>query len=52
MDIESLGIIAGDLPPRVQRLVAEWAAAHQAELRDNWSRARDHQPLVAIEPLP
>jgi hypothetical protein len=52
IDIESRAIIAGRLPSRARRLVAEWAAAHQSELRDNWVRARAHQPLAAIEPLP
>lgn len=52
IDIEMTAIIAGDLPPRARRLVAEWAAAHQAELRDNWIRARNHQRLEPIEPLP
>jgi hypothetical protein len=52
IDIESLAIIAGDLPPRARRLVAEWAAAHQAELRENWARVRSHQQLEPIEPLP
>jgi Domain of unknown function (DUF4160) len=51
IDLERLVVMAGELPPRAQRLVVEWAAAHQTELRDNWARARDHQPLVAIEPL-
>ena len=51
IDIESLAVIAGELPPRARRLVAEWAAAHQVELRENWVRARAHQPLIAIEPL-
>jgi hypothetical protein len=51
IDIESLAIIAGDLPPRARRLVVEWATAHQAELRDNWARARNHQQLESIEPL-
>lgn len=52
VDIESLAVIAGALPPRAKRLVVEWAAAHQNELRDNWERARNHQPLVPVEPLP
>jgi hypothetical protein len=49
--IESLAIIAGDLPPRAKRLVIEWAAVRRAELRENWTRARHHQPLKSIEPL-
>jgi hypothetical protein len=52
IDIESLGVIVGDLPLRARRLVTEWATAHQAELRDNWVRARGHQQLESIEPLP
>jgi len=51
IDIESLATLAGGLPPRGQRLVAEWARTHQTELRKNWVRARSHQPLVPIEPL-
>ena len=51
VDIESLAVIAGELPPRAWRLVLEWAQAHQPELRTNWERARDHQPPFAIEPL-
>ena len=50
--IGSLAIIAGDLPPRARRLVIEWAAFRQADLRENWVRARSHQPLKSIEPLP
>ena len=44
-------ILGGALPPRQQRLVREWAALHRAELMDNWERARNHEPLKAIEPL-
>jgi Domain of unknown function (DUF4160) len=51
IDIESLAVLAGDLPPRAKRLVSEWARAHQVELRENWARARNHQPLEPIEPL-
>ncbi len=51
VDVESLEIIAGELPPRGRRLVAEWGHAHQAALRENWSRARENQPLLTIEPL-
>lgn len=51
VDIESLALIAGELPPRAWRLVAEWAETHQSELRENWKRAREHRPLAPIEPL-
>lgn len=44
-------IIAGGLPPRANRLVTEWALARETELRENWNRARNHQPLEPIEPL-
>jgi hypothetical protein len=52
IDIETLGIIDGWLPPRALRLVAEWGGEHRDELGENWDRARAHQRLVAIDPLP
>jgi hypothetical protein len=51
IDIEDLAIIAGALPSRAQRLVIEWAQAHQAELRDDWARACRNEPLQPIDPL-
>lgn len=51
VDLETFAILAGELPPRAGRLVSEWARAHQDELRENWRRARAHQPLQKIEPL-
>jgi hypothetical protein len=51
IDIEDLTILAGELPSRGQRLVVRWAKAHRPELRENWVRARRHQPLAPIEPL-
>lgn len=51
IDIEDLAVIAGRIPPRALRLVVEWAGAHQQELRENWERARRHQPLQKIDPL-
>ncbi len=50
--IETMEAIQGELPRRAMALVREWAAAHQDELSDNWSKARDHAPLKRIEPLP
>ena len=45
-------LIAGSLPHRAFALAAEWALLHQDELRANWERARQDQPLEPIEPLP
>jgi hypothetical protein len=50
-DFENLTVLAGRLPPRARRLVSDGAAARQTELTDNWRRAREHRPLIAIEPL-
>ena len=52
IEISTLDVIAGSLPPRALRLVREWAEAHQAELDANWQRARTDEPLERIEPLP
>jgi hypothetical protein len=43
--------LAGRLPRRLERLVRKWARIHQAELLENWERARARLPLARIEPL-
>jgi hypothetical protein len=45
-------VIAGSLPRQAQKLVAEWARLHRAELEANWERARRDQVLEPVEPLP
>lgn len=52
IDTASLRVIEGALPTRALRLVRKWARLHQAELQANWERARTHEPLTMIEPLP
>jgi Domain of unknown function (DUF4160) len=52
IDFSTLQILNGSLPPRVLRLVREWAALHSDELSDNWERAQALEPLVPIDPLP
>jgi hypothetical protein len=49
--IDSLAILAGTSRGRFGALVLEWAALHQAELRDNWDRCRQAQPPSSIAPL-
>ncbi len=52
VDIETLQVIDGWLPPRALRLIQEWGELHREELRDNWTRAVSQEPLVPIDPLP
>jgi len=52
VEIDSLTVIEGALPPRALRLVREWGVLHRPELASNWNLARDRQPLESIDPLP
>jgi hypothetical protein len=49
--IDNLEVIDSDLPRRQLRFVLAWAELHQAELEDNWRRARAGETLIEIEPL-
>ena len=51
VEIKSLRIIEGRLPPRVLGLIMEWAFQHQKELLNNWELARREKPLSKIKPL-
>ena len=51
VDIISLKVLEGELPPRVLGLVIEWASIHKKELLSNWKKARQDKPLKKIEPL-
>jgi hypothetical protein len=51
VEIRSLVIIAGDLPPRALGMVVEWASQHQDELQQLWDLASKNQALHRIEPL-
>jgi hypothetical protein len=44
-------VIEGKLPARALGLVIEWAALHQGELRDAFTRAANSQPPGKIDPL-
>lgn len=50
--IETLAVIAGELPPRALGLVTEWAALHRDELRRAWSLAAALETPGKIPPLP
>ena len=51
IDIRSLSVFAGRLPPRIVGFVIEWAILHQHELAEDWRRGLDKQPLEKINPL-
>jgi hypothetical protein len=51
VDIHSLVVVGGFLPPRVLGLVVEWGAQHRSELLALWERAARMQPLGKISPL-
>jgi hypothetical protein len=51
IEIGSLRLLAGSLPPRARGLVIEWAAQHQDELMRNWHLAEDSRPPEKIAPL-
>jgi len=47
-DIQNLNMLEGDLPPRVQRLVVEWATQYQQELLRMWYR-NEFKQLPGLE---
>jgi hypothetical protein len=49
--IDTLQTLRGGLPRRAHGMVVEWASLHRHELKQNWERARDMEPLESIEPL-
>jgi len=51
VDIQSLAVLSGDLPPRVIGLVAEWGRLHRKELMKNWLRVRRGLDPEKIAPL-
>jgi hypothetical protein len=51
VEIDTLAVIEGNLPARALGLVIEWAALHQAELRDAFDNAANMRPPGKIEPL-
>lgn len=51
VSIDTLSVLQGRLSPRTIGLVTEWAARHQAELKEDWSLARQQAPLKKIQPL-
>lgn len=51
IDIKTLGVLRGYLPPRVLGMVIEWAELHQSALLKNWESMRFSKHYDRIEPL-
>lgn len=51
IDIRTLAVLDGGIPPRALGLVMEWAAAHQPELAADWRLAADGREPLKIAPL-
>lgn len=51
VDIRTLAVFSGSLPPRALGLVMEWASIHRDELLGEWEKARMEKPLNKINPL-
>lgn len=49
--ISPIKILKGKVPKRVQSMVLEWAALHQAELIEDWALCQTQQQPQRIEPL-
>jgi hypothetical protein len=45
------GVVAGRFPRRALGHVLEWLELHRDELLENWTLARERQPLKPIPPL-
>jgi len=52
IDIQSLALIEGHIPPRALGLVIEWASIHRDELIEGFSLAQQMQKPPKIAPLP
>ena len=51
VEIETGSVYRGHLPATALSLVNRWRALHLTELREDWNRARQQQPLLPIAPL-
>ncbi len=51
LDIKTLGIISGSLPPKALGLVTEWATLYKDSLMADWEKAKNLEPLDRIPPL-
>ena len=51
IEIKTLAILEGELPPRVLGLALEWAGLHKEELLDDWNLIQATGKYNKIQPL-
>ena len=51
IEIASIRLLEGQLPPRVLGMIVEWTVQHQLELMNNWNAMQDDRPPRKIRPL-
>ncbi len=51
IDIQTIEVIRGALPPRALSLVLEWAREHRTELLEDWTLCAHKQQPKKIRPL-
>ncbi len=51
INIATLAVLEGDLPPKELWLVQYWAREHQKELLQNWNDLQKTGQFAKIEPL-
>ena len=51
IEIASIRLLEGQLPPRVLGMIVEWTVQHQLELLDNWHTMQNDRPPRKIRPL-
>ena len=51
ISIETLDILAGDIPRRSFTMVLEWAVLHRKELLEDWELCRNKLQPKKIDPL-
>ena len=50
IDIGTMQMTGGRLPPFIRRSLTDWGAQHRERLLDNWQRVMQHEPLLWIDP--
>ncbi len=48
-EIETTNILAGHLPPKVAKMIQDWAKRHKTELKENWSKIMKNEPVQYIQ---